>query len=254
MAHQYADNSSKTGFERKYEKALENTKEEFDQKKLQYNTVPRQDKIETPDILEFMQKNRPNKSFTQAYNERAVEEEEAFKREALKEKYDKNGNLLSYFWEDDNFKTIHDPLNIYKKKNNYDDLAWKVFRNVDDEDIFLKTLYYPRISDSDHKALINIYNDYHKQYNFRRRLAYLSIIGASIAGWGFAYARRLKFVGFLGTTLGIFFGSKLLLDRVNFNSLKSNLNNSSTKFAEKYPAIKFSKVKLVKSDTVNIKN
>jgi len=254
MAHQYNDNSPKTGFELKYEKELSQVHEEFDQKKLQYNTVPRNEIIKTPDIMEYMEKNQPNKAFVKAYNERVIEETLIQQREILKDKYDRNGNLLSFFWEDEQFKKIHDPLNIYKKKGNYKDLAWKVFRNVDDDDIFLKVFYYPELTQSDYTSLINLYNDHNKRYLFHKRMTYLSVFGASIVGWGVAYTKRFKFAGFLGTTIGTFLVSKFLLDRMNFNSLKSNLNKCAVKFAETYPEVKFSKVENVRGSEVNVVN
>jgi len=252
MAHQYANESPKSGLEVKYQKVLQNTKEDFDQKKLQYKTVPRQDIIDSPDILEFMDKNRPNKSFTQSYNERAREEEEAYKREALRERYDKNGNLLALNWETDIYKVTHDPLQIYKKKGNYEDLAWKVFRSVDDADIFLKTLYFPRLTSVDHESLLHLYNDHYKRFMSRKRLTYLSVFGAGVAGWGLAYINRFKFTGFLGTTLGFFFLSKFFLDYLNTNNFKRNLNDAACKVANRYPAIKFSKIENVKGREVNL--
>jgi hypothetical protein len=252
MAHQYASSEPKTGFNLKYEKVVSEIPEEFDKKKLQYNVVPRENAILSPDIYEYLNKNKPNQSFTQAYNQRVLEEEKNLKEELNKEKYDSNGNLLASYYTDENFKRIHDPLNIYKKKGNYDDLNWRVFRDVDDSNIFLKVLYFPKITYEDYNSLLVLYRNQNVNYNNRKRLTNLSILGAGLAGWVLSYRMRFKFVGFLLTTSGLFFGTKFILDRINSNSFKNSLNSSAILIANKYPAIKFSTISHVKGKDVNL--
>jgi len=139
---------------------------------------------------------------------------------------------------------------VFEKKGNYQDLAWKVFSNVEDENIFLKTLYYPRLVADDLNVLNHYFEEQFKSSANKTHLNYgLSTLSA-VGAWALAYSFKLKKTTFLGLTLISAYGAFRGLENLNRSSMQNRLNEKAFDVAVKYPEIKFSQVVYTKSSEV----
>ncbi len=144
-------------------------------------------------------------------------------------------------------------IGVYEKKGNYQDLAWKVFRNVEDENVFLKTLYYPRIVTDDFYTLNHYFEEQYKDSLNRTRTNYGLSLLSSIGAWSMAYSFKLKKSTFIALTLLSAYGAFRGLEYLNCKKLQNKLNEKAYDLAVKYPEIKFSQVVYTKSSEVSKK-
>jgi len=142
---------------------------------------------------------------------------------------------------------------VFAKKGNYQDLAWKVFRNVEDENIFLKTLYYPRLVTDDYYILNHYFEDQFKQSANRTRLNYGLSLFSTVGAWSLAYSLKLKRSSFFALTLLSAYGAFKGLEYLNSKSLQNRLNEKAYDIAVKYPEIKFSQIVYTKSSELSKK-
>lgn len=129
-------------------------------------------------------------------------------------------------------------------------MAWKVFNDVEDKDLFMKTIYYPKLTEEDLHILMDKFQEQFKKLNNRNRLSYVLSLGSFVGGWALAYRYRFTFGTFILTSIFSFVGAKLALDRYFNNNMIRNLNNYAETIAVKYPEIKYSKVEFVPSSQV----
>ncbi len=141
-------------------------------------------------------------------------------------------------------------IGVYEKKGNYQDLAWKVFRDVEDENIFLKTLYYPRLVAQDYNNLKHYFESEYKYSTDRRRLNYGLSLLSGFGAWGLSYTFKFKKSTFALLTLVSAVGAFKALESLNTKSLQNKLNGKAFSIATKYPEIKFSKIVYTKSSEV----
>ena len=188
-----------------------------------------------------------SKKFIDFYNEKTQKEEIQNEKEKEKEVYDLNGNRLANIYQSESFINLHDPLGLYKKKGNYKDLAYKVFRDVDDEDVFMKVLYYPKLTYKDYNYMIQTYNQDKTSLNRRLFLSYGLVGGSALFAWSLSYKYSLKFTTFAAVTLGSFALVYKLTQNALLKSHKKSLNGFATDIATKYPEIKYATVHYVQS-------
>jgi hypothetical protein len=249
MAHQYAQDERETAVQKKYKEQRAKTDQtsSITAEEIHKQTIEfLQRKEEESRITEV----NLNQKMINAYNDRVSKERFINQIEEIKNEYDQNGNRLACIWKNKSFIHTHDPIGIFRKKGNYEDLAWKVFRDLEDNQIFLKVLYYPKLTREDYVNLINTYNQKSSNYNRLRWISYGLVLGTAGFSWGFAYRNNFRFGSFLLLTGGSFIGLKLLADRYFLNSLNKSLNTSSRPYAEKYPEIKTLSIEYVKSQLI----
>ncbi len=129
-------------------------------------------------------------------------------------------------------------------------MAWKVFTEVDDSNIYLKTLYYPNLSSSDMHNLLDRFEEEYKTFSNRSRFAYVASFGSLFGTWALAYKYRFKFTSFLGATSIAYVATKWTLDQFSASRMSKNLNTFASIVAVKYPEIKFSRVEYTKSSEI----
>ena len=139
-------------------------------------------------------------------------------------------------------------LDIYEKKGNYEDLAWKVFRNVDDSDVFMKVLYYPHITKEDYSALTNKFSEEYKKNSSNARFTFITTLGATLFSWYLSSAMRLKMTTFGLLTIGSAATTHCLLKKYYHNKMKNNVNGYAGSIASKYPDIKYLKINYTTTD------
>lgn len=251
MVHQYTKEERVTAVQKKYfdnrQKANQKDGHSPDQEYINAVHSLQLKKLDEEPVRESM---KPNHRFVNSYNVRELTNIRNKLREQALEHYDESGFRLARIWDNYTFRTTHDPLGIYKKKGNYEDLAWKVFRNLDEKNLYLKTLYYPRLRREDYINLLNLYNEKSANYNRLKWLSYGLVIGTSGFAWGLALRNNLRFSSFVLLTGGSFVGLKWLVDRYLLNNLNNNLNRASIQYTNKYPEIKYLTVEYVKSPTI----
>lgn len=137
---------------------------------------------------------------------------------------------------------------MWEKKGNYDELAWKVFNDVDDKNVYLKVLYYPKITSGDFHSLLDLFEQEYSKLNQKKRFGYLLSAGSVLFTWGLAYRYRFKLPTFALTTLASFGLSKVALDSLYHNSMHHALNSYANNLAKNYPEIKYARVEYKKSN------
>lgn len=192
----------------------------------------------------------PNSRFKEAFNLNKQKDQEINVVKEIESEFDSNGNRLACVWKNSTFAATYDPLSIYYKKGNYEDLAWKIHRDLEDTNIFMKVLYYPKLIKEDYINLINIYEEKSSHYRRQNALSNGLVFGAAALSWGLAYRRNFKFASFVFLTGATFIGLKYVLSRYLLNSLNDNLNNKSKSIAEKYPEIKYLSIEYVESPKI----
>jgi hypothetical protein len=250
MVHQYVHEDRTTGLEMKYNeyKSRINSNNVSDNQELfQTNLKFLEEKKENKQVKIEL---NPNKRFIDSFNQRAINQRKEQAQKETQSEYDSNGNRLACVWKDRTFVQTYDPLGLYAKKGNYEELGWKVFRDLEDSNIFMKVLYFPRLKRQDYLDLINNYNENTTNYRRMRNLSYGLVLGSAALSWSLAYRNNFKFTSFFLLTGGSFFGVKYLVDRYLLNSLNNNLNRISVPIAERYPEIKYLSIEYVKSPQI----
>ncbi len=251
MVHQYAHEEDRiSGFQRKYN--------EYKSKTNSDTVIDNQELYETSlKFLEEKKENKPvkielypNQRFIDSFNQRVINERKEQKQKELSSEFDSNGNRLACVWKNRSFVQTYDPIGLFAKKGNYEELAWKVFRDLEDNNIFMKVLYFPRLKREDYLDLIHFYNENTTIYRRNKNLSYGLVLGTAAISWSLAYRNNFKFTSFLLLTGGSFFGIKYFFDRYLLNSLNNNLNKLSMPIAARYPEIKYLSVEYVKSPQI----
>jgi len=132
-------------------------------------------------------------------------------------------------------------------------LAWKVFNDVDDKEVYLKTLYYPKLTSDDLHALIDNFEEQFKVYNNKVRFSYILSAGSVLGTWSLAYSYRFKFSTFVVSTIASFLIAHTSLSHLHSKSMKNSLNFYAQEVAKKYPQIKYSSVEYIKSSEITPK-
>ncbi len=132
-------------------------------------------------------------------------------------------------------------------------MAWKVFNDVDDKEVYMKTLYYPKITSDDLHSLMDKFEEQLKVYNNKIRVSYLLSAGSVLGTWSLAYLYRFKFSSFLVSTVASFFAVHYGLSSLYSKSMKNSLNSYAQDVAKKYPQIKYSTVEYTKSSEITPK-
>ena len=249
MVYQYDPSARKTNIQTKLQEYKDNMSSVSD------NNIENFDKTikylenknkESSDNWKF----NPNSHFVESFNLRKQQENAINLKNEIETDFDSNGNRLANLWKNSSFITTYDPLGIYSKKGNYEDLAWKVHRDLEDTNIFMKVLYYPKLIKEDYIILLDIYKE---KESFYRKLKHISnglVFGAVLFSWGLSYRRNFKFTSFVLLTGGTFFCLKSLMDKYLLKSLIDNLNQKSKSYAEKYPEIKYLSVEFIESPKI----
>lgn len=249
--HQYVSEDERiTGLQRKYN--------EYKTRIDSNTTKNNQELFETNlKFLEEKNKNKPvtiemnpNQKFIESYNQRVIKERNENATNEILSEYDSSGNRLACVWKNRSFVQTYDPIGLFAKKGNYESLAWKVFRDLEDNNIFMKVLYFPKLTRDDYLSLIRIYDENTTNYRRMKNLSYGLVLGTAAFSWTLAYRNNFKFANFVLLTGGSFFAIKYLLDRYLLNSLNRTLNNKSIPFAERYPEIKYLSIEYVKSPQI----
>ena len=139
---------------------------------------------------------------------------------------------------------------VYAKKGNYQDLAWKVFFDVEDQNIFLKTLYYPRLAINDYYILNHFFEEQYKKTATRTRINYGLSLASVLGTWSIAYSMKFKRSSFISLTLLTAFATFKGLEYMGTNSLQRKLNAKACDVSRNYPEIKFSNVVYTSSSEV----
>ena len=129
-------------------------------------------------------------------------------------------------------------------------MAWKVYNEVDDSQVYLKVLYYPKLTSDDLHNLLDRFEDEYRSLNHKNRVSYLLSAGSALGTWALAYRYRFKFTTFLLTTAVAFAATKYTLNQFAQSRMTSNLNSSAQSIANNYPQIKFSRVEYTRSSEV----
>lgn len=185
---------------------------------------------------------KPNHRFIEAYNERTKKQEIINKKEEYLNSIDENGHKLEKIYLNKEFLAIHDPLNLYKSKKNYEDLAWKVYQDVDSNNIFLKTLYYPNIRSEDYHSLVSRFSEIHRNQPMFNNISLIIAASSMFLGYFGAVKLNLKFKTTLfvsAASLGVGYYSFVLSNRQRIPRM---LNKYAINVASKYPEIKFTNV------------
>lgn len=231
MVFQYEKEGPKTALEKKYDltKSINSEIEsEFDLKVSKQNN----------DRLSLDLK--PNKYFIEEFKKRRVEEKNQLEKQNFLNTVDDSGNKLVNIYNTNDYKNIHDPLNLWAQSS--DKLGWKVFNNVDDKDIYLRTLYYPFLRTDDYAILVSRFSEEYSSFLYKRRFSFFVSLFAGMFGLATCYRFNFKsrnsipmFLVLFGST---FYGfSNLLSIR-----MRSKLNKFAKEIADKYIEIKYTQV------------
>lgn len=253
-----------TPFEKKYYQFLDEVKDPIKRENIAQEILNKERiEISKPN---FYQGLNPHEGFVKSYNERLEKKKVTEIREKSKELYNEDGKRFARPWDYSGYTSIHDPIGkfillyniiyisgVFEKKGNYQDLAWKVFNDVDDKEVYLKTLYYPKLTSDDLHKLMDKFEEQFKAYNNKVRFSYLISAGSLLGTWSLAYLYRFKFSTFVVSTLASFLAVQFSLSHFHSKSMKNSLNYYAQEVAEKYPQIKYSSVEYIKSSEITPK-
>ncbi len=123
-----------------------------------------------------------------------------------------------------------------------------MFRNVNDDDVFLKVLYYPHITKEDYSALTNRFSEEYKKNSSNNRFTFVTTIGATLFSWYLSSAMRFKVTTFGLLTVGSAVTTHYLLGKYFQNKMNKKLNGYASSIANKYSDIKYLKVNYTTTD------
>lgn len=188
----------------------------------------------------------PNKDFIEAYKKRELKLNKEKKKEDFLNSIDEQGHKLEKVYLNKDFIALHDPLNLYHSKQNYEDLAWKVFRDVDASNIFLKTLYYPQIRSEDYNALVAKFSETHASTKVFNKFSLISAV-ASI-GAGYLISTRLNLKAKTALILSGISGvaGYYVLNSIRRSVAQQRLNKFGQEISNKYGDVKFTNVEFTK--------
>lgn len=235
MVFQYVHDPKATEVERKLEELRQSKSTEYVQNSI--NDCLKQE------ITEPLNWNiKPNENFIKAHNARKKKENEEQKHKEFLNSIDEQGHKLEKIYESEEFQRLHDPNRIYSSKGNYKDLALKVYRDIDDTQIFLKTLYYSNLRSEDYRYLIDLFNHENRMSKFIQ----IRNLAGGVIGLGGAYLLSnkltLKFKTSILFCAGSFIGTYSLMHYLGIRGINKRLNVKSLDIAKKYPEIKLSSI------------
>ena len=95
------------------------------------------------------------------------------------------------------------------------------------------------------------FEEEYKSLNNKNRFAYVISLGSVIGTWSLSYCYKFKFYSFLASSVFAYAATKYFLNQISTSRMKSNLSCVAETIAKKYPEIKYSKVKYVKSSQIS---
>lgn len=237
MPHQYVHTPRATEVERKLEEIRNSTDLEYIT--AQINSV-------RPAIKETLNQNiKPNENFIKAYKARQAKELADKNAQQYLESLDEQGYRVEKVYQQPGYLKVHDPLNIYKSQDPVK-LAWKIYTDVDQSQLFLKTLYYPELRSEDYNRLVHMFSEEHKSIPRRQKFgALLSLVGAGL-GYGLGKRFMFKVKTSVFTSVVLFAGIYYLVNSNSVQRLNSRLNKKSVEIARKYPEIKIENIQYTK--------
>lgn len=119
--------------------------------------------------------------------------------------------------------------------------------------MFMKTLYYPKITDDDYKSLLVAFENEYRKDATKGRMAYIYSLASLGITWGLAYRYRFSTALFLGSLTAGFFATYSTIRFFNSKAMKKNLNHYAESIATKYPEVKFSLIEYVNSNDLHAK-
>jgi hypothetical protein len=114
----------------------------------------------------------------------------------------------------------------------------------------MKVLYYPKITNQDFNILMDSFETQYKTFNSKNRAGMLLAGGSTVFSWALAYSLRMRFTGFMLSTVGSFVLAKYAFDAYNSSSMKKSLNFVASNIAKKYPEIKYSTIEYTPSSDI----
>jgi len=197
-----------------------------------------------PDKSERLPLNlKPNQIFINAYKERKAKEDAEANKEAFLDSIDEHGFKLEKIYKNEHFQSLHDPLNLFYSKKNYDDLAWRVFNDVPSDDAYLKTLYYPELRSEDYSALVRKFSDSHLTNGYKIKLSLFSGVAGLVGGFVLSTRLNFKYKTTIFSSLALSYLSYKAMNNFFLSSTKRRLNNFAlTEIAPKYTGLKFASI------------
>lgn len=232
MVFQYVKEGPKTGLEKKYDQV----------KTANSNVEPNISQLDESRNNQALDLNlKPNKYFLEAHKARNLEEMKKQEKENYLQSIDEEGNRIQKIYNTDGFKAVHDPLNLWTKMSPTK-LAWKVFYDVEDRDVFLKTLYYPNLKSDDYSNLTSKFSEEYSSLLTKRKLSFFTSLILGSAGLGVCYRFSLKSRTSAFIFLFAFGASFYQLNSMLKSGMKNRLNNYARGVAQSYDEIKYSTV------------
>ena len=127
----------------------------------------------------------------------------------------------------------------------------KVYNDVNDNEVFMKVLYYPHITKDDYSSLTKEFSNEFSNFRKKNFFSFLSAFGASLFSWTLAYRYHLKPSTFAILSLGSFGLTYFSINSKFKNQMKRNCNNYALTIAAKYPDIKYLKINYTESDKLD---
>lgn len=186
---------------------------------------------------------KPNENFIKAHKEREKQKEIEKKKEEFLNSIDEKGYKLEKIYNNQEFIKLHDPLNLYSSKKNYDDLGWKVYNDVNPDDSFLKTLYYPKLRSEDYNSLVSKFSSVHEMNGYRTKFIIINSVIGGIAGYFLSSKLNFKYKTTLLITGLSTYSAYSIFNCFFLKKTKRALNNfASSEISPKYDELKFLKV------------
>lgn len=237
MGFQYVHDPRSTEVERRLEDLKKNHSADYVKSQINSVSKPKQELLN--------QSIKPNNNFVKAHEERKNREEQENQHKEFLDSIDEQGYKVEKVYESEGFLRIHDPLRLYNAQDKKK-LGAKVYTDVDEQYIFLKTLYYPEIRTEDYNTLIGYFSYEHKKLPSIQKFHAVLSLGALLGG--FSAGNMLKFK----MRSSLVFGASLAglayyaLHQNSVKRMNVRLNQKALPIAEKYPEIKFLNVNYAK--------
>lgn len=238
MSFQYVHDPRSTEVERRLESIKKNFSDQ--EVKTQINSFRKPER----ELLNGTIK--PNKNFIKAYKERQAREKVEEEHNEYLKNIDEQGFKIEKVYNDNGYHSIHDPLNLYASKGNYNKLAWKVYNDVDESQAFLKTLYYPEIRKEDYNTLISLFSEEHRKIPTTQKFQALTSLAVFSSGIAVGNLLRFKMRTSFITGFALAGLSCCLIKSFSTKRMNSRLNSKAIDIAKNYPEIKLLNIKYEK--------
>jgi hypothetical protein len=237
MPHQYVHTPRATEVERKLEELRNSTDS---------NYIAAQINSLTPKVKETLNQNiKPNENFIKSFKERQAKESQEKKNLEFLNTIDEQGHRVEKVYQQQGYLKVHDPISIYKSQDPVK-LAWKVYTDVEQSQIFLKTLYYPELRSEDYSKLVHLFSEEHKYVPARQKFGVLLSLAA--AGLGYSLSTRFSFKvkTSLFTSLLLFSGVYWFYGVFSERTINQRLNKKAVDIAKNYPEIQIENIQYTK--------